>query len=224
MITEKSREVIKKFLVNPSVKFEFPVTAIATPTKSIIALINLAELGENEENYKESFGIFKTDVLLNIINSIEDAEIEITESDIVIKNDIVTQKIRKSPANIFMNIKKDSINVVENSFDNINELLLTEELLKDILKRAKILGHTILKIEDNKIITGRENGTELEDETITKVETEKNGEIVLNISDILKLPVIDYKVKIYTNGEIKLAVFYPLDYNEVKVVVSEKIS
>jgi len=224
MINAKSRETIRKFLVNPSVKFEYPVTAIATPTKSIIVLIDLEKLGEKEENYEKSFGIFKTDVLLNVISSIEDAEIEINESDIVIKNDIVTQKIRKSPKDIFMNIKKNSINVVENSFDNINELLLTEELLKDILKRAKILGHTVLKIEDNKIITGRENGTELEDETITKIETEKDGKIVLNISDILKLPVIDYKVKIYTNGEIKLAVLYPLDYNEVKVVVSEKIS
>jgi len=224
MKNEITRKILKSFLVNPQVKFEYPITAVATPTKSIIVLINLEQLGESEEDFKEPFGIIKTDVLLNVIDNIKDAEIEMTESDIIIKNDRVKQKIRKSPPNIFMEIKKESIKVVEETFNVINELIVTDELLKDILTRAKLLGHDTFIIKENKIVTGRENGTELEDESETIIETEKDGEIKLNINDLIKLPIIDYKVKVYTNGDIKLVVLYPLDHDEVKVVVSEKLS
>ena len=37
----KTREIFKNFLINPQVKFEYPVTAIATPTKSMIVLVDL---------------------------------------------------------------------------------------------------------------------------------------------------------------------------------------
>jgi len=224
MRNDRTRKILKAFLVNPQVKFEYPVTAISTPTKSLIALINMEQLDEEEKDYNPSFGIIKTDVLLNILDSIEGADIEMTNTDIVIKNDKVKQKIRKSPANIFMEIKKESVNLVENTFDVINELTLDEETLEDILRRAKLLGHDTLIIQENKIITGRKNGNELEDESETFVQTEKDGKIILNIIDVLKLPLIDYKVKVFTNKDISLVIMYPMDYPEVKVILSEKLS
>ena len=94
-MNSKTRENLKSFLVNPQVKFEYPVTAIGTPTKSTIILIDLEKLDENAANNEKPFGIIKTDVLLNVINSIPDCEISHTDSDIIIKNDNVEQKIRK---------------------------------------------------------------------------------------------------------------------------------
>jgi len=223
-MNSKTREILKSFLVNPQVKFEYPVTAIGTPTKSTIILIDLEKLDEDAANYEKPFGIIKTDVLLNVIDSIPDCEISHTDSDIIIKNDNVEQKIRKSPASIFMEIKKEAIKQVEEGFDVINSLQLSSEILKDILGRAKLLGHDTFIIKQNEIITGRENGNELEDESKTKISTEKDGEIKLNINDLLKLPTIDYNCKVYTNGDIKLIVLYPIDYPEVKVILTEKIS
>jgi hypothetical protein len=106
----------------------------------------------------------------------------------------------------------------------INELAIDSSTLKDILSRAKLLGHDTLIIKEGKIVTGRENGTELEDESETIIETQGKGELKLNIIDLLKLPVLDYNIKIYTGNDIVLAVMYPLDYPEVKIVVSEKLS
>jgi hypothetical protein len=224
MRNEKTRKILGGFLINPQVKFEYPVTAIATPTKSMIVLVDMEQLGENSEDFNPPFGIIKTDILLSVIDSIQDAEIEMTDSDIIIKNDTVKQKIRKSPANIFMEIKKESAKLVEDTFDVINEVDLSEEILGDILKRAKLLGHDTFVIKEGKIITGRENGNELEDESETIVSTNGNGEIKLNIIDILKIPVLDYKAKVYSNGDISLVILYPMDYPEVKVILSEKLN
>jgi hypothetical protein len=224
MRNDRTRKILGNFLINSQVKFEYPITAISTPTKSMIVLVNLEELNEDENDFNPSFGIVKTDVLLSILNSIEDADIDMTDTDIIIKNDKVKQKIRKSPSNIFMDIKKESAKLVEETFDIINEVDISEEVLKDILTRAKLLGHDVLIIKENKIVTGRENGTELEDESETKVETSSNGEIKLNIVDILKLPILDYKFKVFTNEDIKLVIAYPIDYPEVKVILSEKLA
>ena len=220
----KTREIFKNFLINPQVKFEYPVTAIATPTKSMIVLVDLQKSGELEEDFKEPFGIIKTDVLLNVIDLFNDPEIDLTGSDIVIKSEKSKQKIRKSPASIFMNVNKEAIKIVESDFEKINELAIDSSTLKDILSRAKLLGHDTLIIKEGKIVTGRENGTELEDESETIIETQGKGELKLNIIDLLKLPVLDYNIKIYTGNDIILAVMYPLDYPEVRIVVSEKLS
>ena len=223
MFTERTRKILQGFLINPQVKFEYPITAISTPTKSMIVFINMKETGEKEEDFKEKFGIIKTDVLLSLLNNITDAEVISDNSNIIIKNDKIKQKIRKSPPNIFMDIRKESIDLVENTFKVINEFELSKDIFKNILSRAKLLGHDVLVIKENKIITGRENGKELEDESETLIETSNKGEIKLNIIDILKLPIIDYKFKIY-KGEVKLVIAYPKDFEEVKVVISERLN
>ena len=219
MLNEKTRMVLKGFLFNPQVKFEYPLTAISTSNKSIIAFIDMEELGEEEF---EEFGIIKTDTLLNIIDTIEEPEIEMTDSDIVIKNERVTQKIRKAPTSIFMNINKGSLKMVEENFEKLNEITIDNVALQDILKRARILGHDTFIIDSNKIITGIQNGSELEDETITQFETNGEKEIKLNISDLLKLPKDDYEMIAYTNGDVKLMVVKP-SIPGVKVVISEKL-
>ena len=219
----RTREIISKFLFNTQVKFEYPITAISTPTKSLIAFIDLEKIGENAENFKNPFGIIKTDVLLRIIDKIPNSDVKFEETDIVISNDRITQKIRKSPANIFLNVKKEAIDMIETSFHCNNEIDLSSEDLKDILDRAKLLGHDTLIIKKDLIITGRENGTELEDEAQTKIETKSDGEVKLSIANLNAVPTIDYKIKIFTNGDIRAVLMYPVDYPEVKVAVTEKL-
>jgi len=223
MKTARTRTLMKMFLFNPQVKFEYPITAISNQTKSLIAFIDLSKTGEEAEDFENPFGIIKTDVLLNVIDNIDEPEIEIDETDIIISNDKIKQKIRKSPANIFIDVNKDSLGLVENTFDLIGEVQISEEEFKDILKRAKILGHDTMVIEKDKIITGKENGNELEDESEIKIENDMNDKIVLNLNEVLKLPMIDYKFKFFTNGDIKLGIIYPIDFPEVKIVISEKI-
>ena len=220
MLNEKTRQVLKGFLFNPQVKFEYPVTAISTPNKSIIAFIDMEKLGEEDFN---PFGIIKTDVLLSVIDTIDDPEITFTDTDVEIKNDRVSQKIRKSPTEIFITINKESLKMVKENFEKVLEINMDEGTLDDILKRAKILGHDTFIFKENKVLTGVQNGSELEDETETSIASEGNGEIILNINDLYKLPKLGYNFKVYTDGDVKLLIANPA-IDGVEVVISEKLS
>jgi len=220
MKNKKTREILKAFLINPQVKFTYPITTIMNIEKSVIAFIDMEALGEDE--FKE-YGIAKTDTLLALIDAIPNSEVEIGETDIVIKNEKTTQKFRKSPADLFLEAKTGVLKTIEESFDKTIELELDEKTLADTLKIAKLLGLDTLVLKDNKIITGRAVGDDLEDENVTEIEGSFNGEIKLNVNDIAKLPLMTYNIRVFTNGEHTVSFWESDKVAGVKVVISEKL-
>jgi len=220
MKNKKTREILKAFLINPQVKFTYPITTIMNIEKSVIAFIDMEALGEDE--FKE-YGIAKTDTLLALIDAIPNSEVDIGETDIVIKNDKTTQKFRKSPADLFLEAKTAVLKTIEESFDKTIELELDEKTLADTLKIAKLLSLDTLVLKDNKIITGRAVGDDLEDENVTEIEGNFNGKIKLNVNDIAKLPLMTYHIRVFTNGEHTVSFWESDKVSGVKVVISEKL-
>jgi len=229
MRLKTTRKILKSFLTYPQVKFTYPMTGITNNEKSLIVFIDMEKLGEEKF---EDFAISKTDTLLNIIDTIEksgDVEIDLNnETDIIIKNNKITQKIRKSPLNLFQDVNSKSIDVVRQTADKIIDCEVKGSELRDIIGISRMLGNDTMILKDNKIITGKSFNKTLENENEYILD---NGtfedDIRLSLEYISKLPILDYRIegfKIEKEGMVvKLVFLTPLEIDGVLVVISEMI-
>jgi len=228
MTSKNTRTVIKSFLFNPAVKFQYPMTSILNAERSLIAFIDMEKLGEEQFS---DFGIAKTDTLLSVIDAITESTVTIENDkdpeNITIKNSKTTQKIRKSSPDLFQEAKAETISMIRGSFDTVIEIDLMKEDLKDLVQISRMLSLDTLVLKDNKMVSGRASGNDMEDENITEIEGKfdsDNGSFKLDLTNLAKLPQMDYKLTVYHRADdnIKVAFLEP-DTTGVLVVVSEKL-
>jgi hypothetical protein len=204
------------------------MTSILNAERSLIAFIDMEKLGEKSFS---DFGIAKTDTLLSVVDAIPDScitlENEKDPENITIENSKTTQKIRKSSPNLFQEAKPETISMIRGSFDTVIDIELKKEDLKDLVQISRMLSLDTLVLKDNKMISGRASGNDMEDESITSIEgtfDSDNGSFKLDLTNLAKLPQMDYKLTVYhrQDDNIKVAFLEP-DTNGVLVIISEKL-
>jgi len=220
MRKETTRKIMKSFMINPMARLDYPITSLVSPNKSIIAFIDMEKLGEEPF---DSFGTSRLDILLNIADTIKGSTLEFTDTDIIVKNDRVKQKVRKSSEDLFEQAKYEVLEHIETNMDKIADIDLDSQTLKEITTSAKMLGLDTMIVKEGKIITAKDFNGDLEDENEIKIEGEVKQETSFNVEDFFKIPNGNYSLKIYTNGDVSTAIITPEKIQQVKIVIAQKV-
>lgn len=203
MLNENTRAVLKSLTsVSNSAIFRHPITTVAQKDKSLIAFLNIADLGEEEF---EEFGISFMSDFLNLVEFYKDATIEINDGVIDMKTETSHQRYRSTELDIMKSFDFPSA-----LLDNINkaEATITFDISNDDLTRFKKISSLVKSdyfiVSDSDITVCKLDAKDnMLDESTTEILTSTNEDveerIVFAMTSIDKLPSQNYTVKIVKN-------------------------
>ena len=228
MLNKETRKAIKSLLtIGDSAIIRYPYTSVMQLDKTLISFIDLEALGETEF---EEFGVYFLSEFLSLVDLYEDGEITREGRLIELKNSTSTQKYQTTELDVMKIFDMPSVILdkmlqsdVEVSFN------LGSEQLDRIKKVASLLKLKSLIIdshdEDLKLIACNlsENNTYMQESTNIVPATEVNSKvkIVYDLQNILKLPSIDFKVRIIQNKETGNYIsIWEADEQPIKIIVA----
>lgn len=220
MILEKFRNTLIQFKeVTEKIIVSYPITGIKDSSNSILIYIDCKKLGNPEF---EEFGLIRFRELLELLRIVDDKDLNILFKDniLYIKSPLLNCKYVTTDISI---LEEDS-RVKESILNNIKEQesIITFILNIDILDKLKKIS-MLLNLEDINInipITGDNinmvlsniNDTSISDNIEfnikpVAVESKKTNEtehkILLNLNNLKKIPLIEYKISIKQNSKNK---------------------
>jgi len=233
MKLQKTRQVLKSFLVNTKVKMNYPITSIANPWDSVIVFIHMDRLGEDEF---ESFGVRKMDTLLATVDIYNEPNIELKPDNIVISTDRDRQEIRTASPELNALIKEPKYAALQGIEGNAGAFTKTfdTDITKDELQqKSKIqrlhgLESYVLEVEKGKLnfTVCNLNGKVKENPATTHLDDTEDEDkmVVFSVDDVSMLPAMDYNVKVYKNNAngSQISIWRPTELPEVEVVITEK--
>jgi len=207
MLKKETLSQFKKLSgISDSAIIQYPITNFNPADKSILAFLNLEELGEEPF---EKFGIYKISEFLQLLDFYSDAEINLDGNVITIKNDITTQRYITTNENNLKSFEVSSaiISKIEQSplIGNIN---LTSDDIERIKKISNLLSLSELGIsstESEIVFTIQADSSQFNTQTQNDNKTIMSGgateafELKIKMDSIQKLPVCDYTIEIHKN-------------------------
>ena len=205
MLGKKTRQAFKDLnTIGNSAIIRYPLTSIIQLDRTLISFIDLEALGE--ESFEE-FGIYFLSEFLALIDLYEDGDIERNGNIIELKNANSTQKYETSDLDI-MEIFDMPSTVLEKLLSADTELTFTLNSveLDRIKKVASLLKLKSLVIDadtelDLVACNLSENNTYMNESInrINDVDITTPTKVVFDIQNILKIPSIDFNVRIIKN-------------------------
>lgn len=227
--TETQKTLSDLSAISTTAIITYPITGIQDIDRSIVAFINVEDLGEEEF---EDFGLMNITEFLNLASLIENADISIEDKIATIKNDnnetskyhttdisIIEEAYGTNPA-ILDNIDKapESANF-DISVENLDKIKKTSGFLKvnDLVIAPDANGNIVLDITDSKTKDSNSFKT-----TIDGTCTDTDMNIVIDMNNIKKIPSGNYNIKVAKNPRSGsyITKWTSLDKPSLKIVVS----
>lgn len=191
--------------ITDKVVLSHPITTITSDANDMFVNINLSDIEPFEE-----IGIYELNKTLNLVGLFENYELNVKDNNLEINSPGKNGKIRLADLEIMSDYRKDP-NIIESSykFDAVSDFELTKEHINKFKKAISILNNL-----DGVKFTGVDNDTKVGLAQVNRFEicsddyeetflgsSSKNFEITISSENFLKLPVLDYKVKVFYNSE-----------------------
>ena len=224
MLNENTRKTLKSLTsVSNTAVIRFPIATVAQKDKSLIAFVNLEDLGE--EPFGE-FGVSYLNDLLNLVEFYEGANVELNDSIIDIKTENAHQRYRTTDLDMMK-----AFDVPESITHKMAEATPTVkfDITKDDLDRFKKIGSLVksdyMVIGDNEITVCKLDATNnLLDESTTDYimdVNDLNEKIVIDMQNIDKIPSGNYEVRMIKNAKSgNFISLWTSEDSPVKIVVS----
>lgn len=210
MLNKETRKAIKSLLtIGDSAIIRYPYTSVMQLDKTLISFIDLEALGETEF---EEFGVYFLSEFLSLVDLYEDGEITRDGRVIELKNSTSTQnyqtteldvmKIFDMPSAILDKMLKSDVEV---SFDLGSEQLDRIKKVASLLKLKSLIVDTHDDELNLVACNLSENNAYMQASTNVVPISEINSKVKIayDLQNILKIPSIDFKVRIIQNKETK---------------------
>jgi len=204
-----------------------PITGVQDIDRSIVAFINVEELGEDKF---DDFGLMNINEFLNLISYVDGAEIDIKDRIATIKNDAQNAKYYTTDISIIEEAYGTNPAILENiskAFEAANFDVSAEQLSK----LSKISGS--LKVNDL-VVYPQDGGIVLDVTDSTKTDTnslkttimgecnDDDMKIVIDMNNIKKIPGGNYNIKVAKNPKSGsyITLWTSQDLPSLQIVVS----
>lgn len=204
-----------------------PITGIQDIDRSIVAFINLEEMGEDAF---ETFGLMNINEFLNVVSLVDNADISMNNKIALIKNDSNTTKYYTTDISIIEEAYGTKVAIL----DNINNAIeaanfdITSEML-DKLKKTMItlkLFDLVIKPENGGLslnVTDNQTSDSNTSKTIIMGECQDTDmSLVIDMNNIKKIPSGSYNVRVAKNPKSGsyITKWTSLDLPSLQIVVS----
>ena len=208
MLNKATRKVFKDLnTIGNSAIIRYPYTSIIQLDRALISFVNLEELGEEPF---EDFGIYFLSEFLSLIDLYEDGEINRVDNIIELANadsrqsyetsDLDIMKIFDMPSAVLEKLKASDAEVnFEMSADQLDRIKKVASLLKlktfIVDAKGDNLDVVVCNLSENNAHMN-ESVNHIPVSTITN-----DTKVVYDIQNILKIPSVDFNIKIIKNQE-----------------------
>lgn len=208
MLNQKTQAILSELsAISPAAVLKYPITGIQDASKSMIAFVDFSEFDEAEF---EDFGIFNMQELLSVINIVEDAEVEMDDSIITIKNDNMEVKYVTTNIDLLESTYSANPKVRENikkatevvTFDittgTLDKLKKTSSLMK--LEHLKIQsdGDEVL-MNIGSFTSGKGDSNNSFKMKVADADVNEDCEVILKMDYLRNLPTSAYTVQVRKN-------------------------
>ncbi len=207
MLTKNTQNILKSILpISNSFIVSYPHLVIIDEFKSIIGKIDISKL---EDDFDE-FGIYDGTNFLNALDLLEDPEISLKDNLVIAKDkDSIVKFITSDPSSLEDSTISEEVITTTLAIDSVLEYDINADTLNRIKKAAGVFKTMDTLFINNPNCTMQIGAYESFDRSQNtysikvKPEVDKNKEfeLPLPLENILKLPAVDYRVKIKYNEE-----------------------
>lgn len=228
MLNKQTQKILSDLsTISTTAIISHPITGIQDIDRSIVAFINLEELGEEKF---EQFGLMNISEFLNVISLVDNADITMDNKIATIKNNATTTKYYTTDISII----EDAYGTIVAILDNINNAFeaasfdISSEMLDKLKKTTNILklSDLVIKPENGGLeLTLTDSLTSDSNSSKSIVMGECNDEtmsIVIDMNNIKKIPSGSYNVKVAKNPKSGsyITKWTSLDLPSLQIVVS----
>jgi hypothetical protein len=229
MLNKDTQKILRDLsTISTTAIVSHPITGIQDIDRSIVAFINVEDMGEAEF---EDFGLMSISEFLNVIDLVDDADIEIENRIATIKNSSTTTKYYTTDISII----EEAYGTKPAILDNIDKAIeaATFEISAEQLSK---LGKTsnALKVNDLVIRPNKDGGLELDITDSLKSDSntmktiidgecqDSDMEIVIDMNNIRKIPGGSYSIRVAKNPKSGsyITKWTSLDLPSLQIVVS----
>ena len=229
MLINETQKILRDLsTISTTAIVSYPITGIQDIDRSIVAFINLEELGEQEF---EDFGLMSIPEFLNTIDLVDDADIDIENRIATIKNTNMSCKYYTTDISIIEEAYGTKPAILEN-IDKAFEAA-TFELEASQLDKLKKTSNT-LKVNHLVIAPSKDGGLVLDVTDSQKSDSnslkttimgdcqDADMEIVIDMNNIKKIPAGSYSVRVAKNPKSGsyITKWTSLDLPSLQIVVS----
>lgn len=228
MLNKQTQKILSDLsTISTTAIISHPITGIQDIDRSIVAFINLEELGEDSF---EDFGLMNISEFLNVISLVDNADITMTNKIATIKNASNTTKYYTTDISIIEEAYGTKVAIL----DNINNAIeaatfdITSEMLDKLKKTMSILklSDLVIKPEDGGLslnITDTLTSDSNTSKTIIMGDChDEDMNIVIDMNNIKKIPSGSYSVRVAKNPKSGsyITKWTSIDLPSLQIVVS----
>ncbi len=224
MLNNNTQEVLKSLLpMNNSFVVDYPSMTIVDEHKTMMGRINTEILDDEFE----TFGIYDGANFLSALGLLDNAEIELKDNLIVAKDDnTVMNFLTSSPSSLEDSVAKHSVFDTTLAAESVLEFEITVDTINRLKKAAGVFktmnALSIVKSDDvyMKMAT-KDTFAASKNEFNVKITPDldiaQSFDISIPLENILKLPVVDYTVKVKYNKDKD--VYRVIFHNEIYTIL-----
>lgn len=228
MLNKQTQKILNDLsTISTTAIISHPITGIQDIDRSIVAFINLEELGEDKF---EDFGLMNINEFLSVVSLVDNADISMTNKIATIKNSSTTSKYYTTDISIIEEAYGTKVAIL----DNINNAFeaatfeITAEMLDKLKKTMSVLklSDLVIKPEDGGLsLTITDTLTSDSNASKTIIMGDCNDEdmsIVIDMNNIKKIPAGSYSVRVAKNPKSGsyITKWTSLDLPSLQIVVS----
>jgi hypothetical protein len=228
MLNKETQKILRDLTnISTTAIVTHPITGIQDIDRSIVAFINLEDLGEE---VFEDFGLMNITEFLNIIDLVDDADITMKDKIATIKNDISTTRYYTTDISIIeesYGTKTAILDNIEKATESATFDISAEQLSKlNKVSNAIKANDLVIRVEDGSLVLDVTDSTKSDSnnmKTIIEGEcSDTDMEIIIDMNNIKKIPGGSYTVKVAKNPKSGsyITKWTSLDLPSLQIVVS----
>ena len=205
MITASTQKILKELTgISTTAIISHPVTGIQDIDRSIVAFVNLEEMGEEKF---DKFGLMNITEFLNLISLVDSPEITIENRVATIKNDSVISKYYTTDISII----EEAYGTKPAILENIDKAIEAANFDLTVAQLDKLNKTAVLLRVNDLVIQPQDGGLVLDITDSTKKDTnslkttimgtcnDDTMKIVIAMDTLKKIPLSNYNIKVAKN-------------------------
>lgn len=209
MLNKNTQTVLKSLLsINNSFVISYPKMTIVDEYKTMMGMIDMEKLGDSFEE----FGIYDAGKFLSALDLMDEANFELKNNLLVATDSTSSMDFLTSmPSSLPDAVAKESVITTTAAIDSVMEYGIDIDTLTKLKKAAgifKTMDALFLKKESDEVTMkmGSKDAFNASNNSYNikiapDMDTANDFELPIPLENILKLPLVDYTVKIKHNAE-----------------------